>query len=178
MTAKNRVATEAAYRIYKAALKSGDLVRPDKCEECDKACVPDGHHSDYSKPTEVAWLCRDCHQAKHKHRLGKFGASKGHRRASRPLAAKPQQPVRANMSQIARRLNAADSHSPESVGRRLASVRVLRGMTQAEVSKASGVTEATISRAESGTYSADTLVKLNAVLRSSLDYILYGEGAP
>lgn len=66
----------------------------------------------------------------------------------------------------------------EDVGRRLASVRVLRGYTQAELAGSSGVTEATISRAESGRYSADTLVKLNAVLRSSLDYILYGEGAP
>lgn len=64
------------------------------------------------------------------------------------------------------------------VGRRLASVRVLRGLTQAELAEKSGVTGATVSRAEGGAYSADTLVKLNAVLASSLDYILYGTGAP
>lgn len=64
------------------------------------------------------------------------------------------------------------------VGARLASVRVLRRLTQAELSAASGVTEATISRAENGQYSADTIVKLNRVLDSSLDYILSGTGAP
>lgn len=67
---------------------------------------------------------------------------------------------------------------PYETGRRLASVRALRDLTQAELAEKSGVTGATVSRAESGTYSADTLVKLNAVLCSSLDYILYGEGAP
>lgn len=66
----------------------------------------------------------------------------------------------------------------EAVGARLASVRVLRRMTQAELAERSGVTEATISRAENGTYSADTVVKLNLVLNSSLDYILSGVGAP
>jgi transcriptional regulator with XRE-family HTH domain len=66
----------------------------------------------------------------------------------------------------------------EAVGRRLASVRVLNGFTQAELAKECGVAAETISRAESGAYSADTLVKLNRVLSSSLDYILYGTGAP
>lgn len=70
------------------------------------------------------------------------------------------------------------SAEPEDVGRRLASVRVLRGLTQEQLAKGSGVTGATISRAESGAYSADTLVKLNSVLNTSLDYLLYGEGAP
>jgi len=79
------------------------------------------------------------------------------------------------MSQRAGYLRSANPHE---VGRRLASVRVLRGITQAELSEGTGVTEATISRAESGTYSADTLVKLNRVLATSLDYVLYGEGAP
>lgn len=67
---------------------------------------------------------------------------------------------------------------PEAVGRRLASVRVLRGLTQADLAQQANVTGATVSRAESGTYSADTLVKLNRVLDSSLDYILYNDGAP
>lgn len=66
----------------------------------------------------------------------------------------------------------------EAVGARLASVRVLRRMTQSELAERSGVTEATISRAEHGQYSADTVVKLNRVLDSSLDYILSGVGAP
>jgi transcriptional regulator with XRE-family HTH domain len=82
------------------------------------------------------------------------------------------------MSQRAGGLRFATAETPHEVGRRLASVRVLRGITQAQLAEGSGVTEATISRAESGTYSADTLVKLNRVLATSLDYILYGEGAP
>lgn len=39
---------------------------PEKCSECDFKGVVDGHHSDYSKPLEVVWLCRQCHANAHK----------------------------------------------------------------------------------------------------------------
>jgi hypothetical protein len=44
-----------------AAVRSGRLVRPERCEACGIDCYPDAHHEDYSKPLEVRWLCRPCH---------------------------------------------------------------------------------------------------------------------
>lgn len=46
-------------------IRRGRLVRPDKCEKCIKVCKPDGHHTDYSKPLEVQWLCKTCHAHQH-----------------------------------------------------------------------------------------------------------------
>lgn len=42
------------------------LDRPDNCENCNKVCVVDGHHLDYSKPLDVIWLCRQCHATIHR----------------------------------------------------------------------------------------------------------------
>jgi hypothetical protein len=47
------------------ALRMGDLVRPGKCSRCEKIGRVDGHHSDYSKPLEVVWLCSSCHRKQH-----------------------------------------------------------------------------------------------------------------
>jgi len=47
------------------ALHCGKLIRPDLCSVCDKTCIPEGHHPDYSKPLEVIWVCHDCHVAIH-----------------------------------------------------------------------------------------------------------------
>lgn len=45
------------------ALKTGKLVRQ-PCEVCDKpnACA---HHSDYTKPLDVVWLCNKHHAQLH-----------------------------------------------------------------------------------------------------------------
>jgi hypothetical protein len=37
------------------------IIRPNKCQSCDKECKPEAHHEDYSKPFEVQWLCKSCH---------------------------------------------------------------------------------------------------------------------
>ena len=47
------------------ALKSGKLIRPDSCIICEKKCIPEGHHPDYSKPLEVIWVCKQCHADYH-----------------------------------------------------------------------------------------------------------------
>jgi hypothetical protein len=47
------------------AVRDGRLQRPDNCSECGVPCIPDGHHEDYSKPLEVRWLCRSCHNKAH-----------------------------------------------------------------------------------------------------------------
>jgi hypothetical protein len=55
----------AAHLAIQGALAQGKMVRPDCCSQCGKACVPDGHHDDYSKPLVVRWLCRKCHVNHH-----------------------------------------------------------------------------------------------------------------
>jgi len=47
------------------AVEIGVLIRPTNCSRCLKECKPEGHHPDYSKPLEVIWLCRECHNKEH-----------------------------------------------------------------------------------------------------------------
>ena len=46
------------------AVRDGRIIRPDTCP-CGNP-NPDGHHSDYSKPLMVTWLCRSCHMKLHR----------------------------------------------------------------------------------------------------------------
>lgn len=46
---------------FRRALKAGHILRPTFCSSCFIPCIPEGHHQDYSKPFEVVWLCRPCH---------------------------------------------------------------------------------------------------------------------
>lgn len=62
----------SVYRLVQIALEDGDLIRPDRCEECDASASEPGipykifaHHDDYSKPLDVRWLCGQCHQKWH-----------------------------------------------------------------------------------------------------------------
>lgn len=50
-----------ARRILAYAIEKGLIVRA-ACQNCGTAKA-DGHHSDYSKPLSVQWLCRRCHFA-------------------------------------------------------------------------------------------------------------------
>lgn len=45
------------------AIRRGRLARQ-PCQECG-ASPAEAHHSDYSKPLLVTWLCRACHRAHH-----------------------------------------------------------------------------------------------------------------
>lgn len=56
-----------AHIIVGNFLRDGKLTRPSKCENCGTECKPQAHHCDYSKPTEVMWLCKACHVEWHKH---------------------------------------------------------------------------------------------------------------
>jgi hypothetical protein len=54
-----------------AAVRSGRLIKPSKCQNGHAVESPTdlhGHHRDYSKPLEVEWLCRKCHGKKHRSR--------------------------------------------------------------------------------------------------------------
>lgn len=52
---------KAARAQVAAALKTGALQRPLRCDECDNYAIVQGHHEDYSRPLELQWLCRRCH---------------------------------------------------------------------------------------------------------------------
>lgn len=43
------------------AIRKGLLERPAFCQRCDKECKPDAHHSDYTLPLLIRWLCKTCH---------------------------------------------------------------------------------------------------------------------
>ena len=47
------------------ALKTGKLIKPEKCEKCSEIKPLQGHHEDYKKPLEVMWLCYKCHCQQH-----------------------------------------------------------------------------------------------------------------
>jgi len=55
----------AARKMVSGAITLGLLIRPTVCSKCIKECKPEGHHPDYSKPLEVIWLCRECHNKEH-----------------------------------------------------------------------------------------------------------------
>ena len=47
------------------AVQSGRIFKPESCEKCLQVAKLHGHHTDYSKPLEVNWLCQKCHTEKH-----------------------------------------------------------------------------------------------------------------
>ncbi len=50
-----------AWNALYYALKTGKIVKPDKCDICGEAKKTQGHHRDYEKPFKVTWCCQDCH---------------------------------------------------------------------------------------------------------------------
>lgn len=55
-----------AHRRVFSALRSGSLIKPERCERCDSVSILEGHHTDYSKPLTVIWLCKSCHNNYHR----------------------------------------------------------------------------------------------------------------
>lgn len=55
---------KAAQLVISSAIYSGTIVRL-PCEVCGATRQVDAHHDDYSKPTEVRWLCRSHHRMHH-----------------------------------------------------------------------------------------------------------------
>lgn len=56
----------AAHLAVEQALKDGRLVKPEVCEICDRSLPLAGHHTDYSEPLVVVWLCDGCHKDVHR----------------------------------------------------------------------------------------------------------------
>lgn len=69
MTPEARIRYEniktAAYGLLTKAVKTGRLVPPAACSCCGEKCRPHGHHTDYSNPLDVLWLCYWCHRQIH-----------------------------------------------------------------------------------------------------------------
>ncbi len=61
---RNREKHHAHTRVCKA-VKSGVLIKPDKCSKCNKTTKVQAHHEDYSKRLDVIWLCISCHELEH-----------------------------------------------------------------------------------------------------------------
>lgn len=57
---------QAARKKVHYALMKKVIVRPSNCEECKQEKKIQAHHTDYSQPLVVQWLCVDCHCNKHK----------------------------------------------------------------------------------------------------------------
>lgn len=58
-----------ARNILRNAIRDGNIKKPDICTRCKNKFPKNkiqGHHSDYSKPLEVIWLCQKCHNEIHK----------------------------------------------------------------------------------------------------------------
>lgn len=56
----------AAHIILGNRIRKGEVVKPDVCSCCGKGGIIHGHHSDYSRPLDVEWLCPACHVEKHR----------------------------------------------------------------------------------------------------------------
>lgn len=58
---------QQARTLVRAMVLLGQKEKPDACEKCGKAHPDlDGHHPDYSKPSEVIWVCPSCHGKIHR----------------------------------------------------------------------------------------------------------------
>lgn len=54
-----------AHDLLEKAIERGTIKRPEICSKCGRKTKIEGHHSDYSKPLEVIWLCHRCHVRLH-----------------------------------------------------------------------------------------------------------------
>lgn len=59
----------SARRRLRKAVKDGRISKPTQCQLCGNHAEGrslSGHHSDYSKPFDVEWLCSRCHGITHR----------------------------------------------------------------------------------------------------------------
>jgi hypothetical protein len=59
---------EFARRQLVEAVATGRVEKPKCCVRCERQVAPHtlhGHHTDYSRPLDVQWLCQKCHREAH-----------------------------------------------------------------------------------------------------------------
>ena len=59
---RNPEKNRAHQKVADALRRGRRMVKPDKCSLCGKKTRLEAHHSDYSKPLDVQWLCHGCHR--------------------------------------------------------------------------------------------------------------------
>ena len=55
------------------AVRDGKLIKPSHCQRCNATGRLHGHHSDYSKPLAVEWICPKCHGFEHRKPIAQGG---------------------------------------------------------------------------------------------------------
>jgi len=55
-----------ARSLLASAVRYGRVIKPTACGECGLAGRITAHHTDYSKPLHVVWLCTRCHGIRHR----------------------------------------------------------------------------------------------------------------
>lgn len=59
----------ARYQLH-LAVRRGEITKPSTCSECHRSNLSvremHAHHVDYQQPLAVKWICRRCHEGKHK----------------------------------------------------------------------------------------------------------------
>ena len=62
LTAADRAMRKRAYNTLNNAIRGGKVQKPRICSRCGGSSSRiEGHHTDYTKPLDVAWYCRKCH---------------------------------------------------------------------------------------------------------------------
>ena len=54
-----------ARKALQRAVRTGKVARPAQCPRCGGDDRIEAHHTDYSKPLDVQWLCFACHRRDH-----------------------------------------------------------------------------------------------------------------
>jgi hypothetical protein len=54
-----------AHQYVLWALRLNVILKPIECSLCKKKIKLEAHHKDYSKPLDVEWLCKLCHELRH-----------------------------------------------------------------------------------------------------------------
>jgi hypothetical protein len=59
---KKHSGKQNARTILNQNVRRGKIIRPEVCPICEENPKVEGHHTDYSKPLDVVWCCRNCHR--------------------------------------------------------------------------------------------------------------------
>lgn len=62
---------KANARAYAHVYRDRGHIKKENCKECGSE-ESQMHHEDYSKPTQVEWLCRPCHLSIHRSSVLEF----------------------------------------------------------------------------------------------------------